>query len=83
MGRKQISDITRHNVFRAYCEGVSRKDISEEFAISLSSVGRIIAFMKKNTEKTCPSGPVQSRKARIDAFEKKLLDLERKINRLA
>lgn len=84
MAGKKIDDITKTGVIDAHKEGLTRKEIANKFSISPTSVSRII---KEHT----PRGYQQSeseiekeseRLKRIEAFEKKIIQLEKKIDEL-
>jgi len=81
MPGKKIDDITKTEVINAHKEGLSRKEIAEKFSISPRSAGRIIkAHTPQNDQQSETEAENKpERLIRIEAVEKKILQLEKKI----
>lgn len=84
MAGKKIDDITKAGIIDAHKEGLSRKEIAEKFSISPTSVSRIIkTYTAQNDQKSeTVTGKKSGRQKRIEAVEKKILQLEKKIDEL-
>jgi predicted transcriptional regulator len=84
MAGKKIDDITKIGVIDAHKEGLSRKEIAEKFSISPTSVSRIIKShtAQKDQKSETVNGKKSDRQKRIEAVEKKILQLEKKIDEL-
>lgn len=81
---KKIDDSIKAQVIDSHNKGFSRKDISEKFGISLTSVGRIINSQipgpDRESGKKSPGNSERMRK--IEDLEKRVLQLEKKIELL-
>ena len=74
MQRKKISNTIRQKVIEAHAQGLSRREIADEFAISISSVSRIL---KEKSAKNAPEGLIGNETK--TERQKKIADLERRI----
>ena len=84
MAGKKIDDIIKTGVIDAHKEGLSRKEIAEKFSISHTSVSRIIKAHTPlaNQQSETETGKQSERYKKIEAVEKKILQLEKKIDEL-
>ncbi|MDY6880189.1 MAG: helix-turn-helix domain-containing protein [Desulfatiglans sp.] len=81
MPRTRISDETRQMVIEARTRGVSVREVSKEFGISVSSVRRILKGKQTETapdEKTKDRAGIE-RQRKIEDIERRIAELERKI----
>ena len=81
MKGKKIEDAVVQAVLKAHENGVARRAIAEQYDISLRSVGRLL---KTQTTKNGQSSqddhqPNLDRMRRIEALEKRIIALEKKI----
>ena len=81
MAGKKINDSVKKGVLESHKKGLAQKKIAEKFGISTTSVSRIIKSHssgghKKKGKKT---GKKSERLKRIEAVEKRILRLEKKI----
>lgn len=84
MARKKIDDNLKKEIIGAHKEGLTQKKIAEKFGISTTSVSRIIkshasgSHEPKRKKSKIKSGRLQ----RIEAVEKRILQLEKRIDSL-
>jgi hypothetical protein len=82
MAGKKIDDIMKKGIIEASKGGLTQKKIAEKFGISATSVGRIIRSHSsgKYIPREKKSGKKSERSKRIEAIEKRILQLEKKID---
>ncbi|MFC1838738.1 helix-turn-helix domain-containing protein [Thermodesulfobacteriota bacterium] len=82
MARKKIDDNIKKGIIGAHKEGLTQKKIAEKFGISTTSVSRIIKSHASGSHQ--PKGKKSKNKSerlrRIEAVEKRILQLEEKID---
>jgi len=84
MVRKKIDDLIKKGILDAHKEGLTQKKIAEKFGVSTTSVSRVI----KSHAPTEPqqgkkeAGKKSERSKRIEAIEKRIQQLEKKLNLL-
>ncbi len=77
MAGKRIDEKTRQKVRESYRKGVPKKRIAERFAISVTSVNRIIREQPSHE-----TGEAEPRKTRDEEVKRKIADIERRIAEL-
>ena len=84
MAQKKIDDKIKKRIIEAGREGLTQKEIAEKFNVSTSSVSRIMKShaVAKNRQKKKEAGKKSERTKRIEAVEKRILELEKKIDLL-
>ena len=83
MARKRIDDTIKKGVIEAQKKGLTRKKIAEKFGISPTSVSRITKSSIPSDNKPRKKADKKSeRMKRIEALERRLLELEKKIDRI-
>lgn len=84
MSRKKIDDNIKKGIVEANKEGLTQKKIAEKFGVSTTSVSRIIKSYTsgKYRQKKKETGKKSERLKRIEAVEKRILQLEKKIDSL-
>ena len=81
MARKKIDDSLKKEIVNAHKEGLTQKKIAEKFGISSTSVSRIIKSRASGIkmQKGKKSKNKSERLQRIEAVEKRILQLEKRI----
>ena len=84
MAGKKIDDKMKKGIIEASKEGLTQKKIAEKFGISTTSVSRVIKSFNsgKHQLKKKKTGKKSERLKRIEAIEKRILQLEKKIDLL-
>ena len=77
MARKKIDEKIRQKVIEAQASGLPMRKIAKEFGVGLSSVHRIIK--EKGPEKVQKKMSKAERLKKIEAIEKRIAELEKKI----
>ena len=85
MARKKIDDSLKKEIIGAHKEGLTQKKIAEKFGISTTSVSRIIKSHASvdDQKKKNETGEKSERLKRIEAVEKRILQLEKRIEAFA
>jgi transposase-like protein len=81
MAGKRIDDTTRQKIKEAHARGLSMRAIAREFGIGSSSVDRIVKEegpQNGQSDKTEKMGKTE-RQLKIEALEKRIDELEKKI----
>ena len=81
LARKKIDDAVKRKVLEAHERGLTRKKISEECGISVSSVGRIIKERtpQPKKEKAPETGLAPEKQRKLEEIERRIMELEEKI----
>ena len=77
MARKKIDEKIRQKVIEAQASGLPMRKIAKEFGVGLSSVHRIIK--EKGPEKVQKKMSKAERLKKIEAIERRIAELEKKI----
>ncbi len=77
MARKKIDEKIRQRVIEAQASGLPMRKIAKEFGVGLSSVHRIIK--EKGPEKVQKKMSKAERLKKIEAIERRIAELEKKI----
>lgn len=82
MARKKIDDSLKKEIVDAHKEGLTQKKIAEKFGISTTSVSRIIKSHASGSrkQKRKKSKSKSERLQRIEAVEKRILQLEKRLD---
>ena len=82
MARKKIDDSLKKEIVDAHKEGLTQKKIAEKFGISTTSVSRIIKSHASggSQKKEKEAGKKSERLKKIEVIEKRILQLEKRID---
>jgi hypothetical protein len=81
MPRKKISSAVKQKVIEAGARQLSRRQIAEEFSISISSVNRILKEKSAENvpERLASYEAKMERQKRIEDLERRIAELEKKL----
>jgi IS30 family transposase len=81
MAGKRIDDTTRQKIKEAHASGLSMRTIAREFGIGSSSVDRIVkeGDLQNGKRGKTEEMPKTERQLKIEALEKRIDELEKKI----